>query len=101
MSEIVLNVLQNVPFAVALLIVFWLLASKIIDSGTKSAAGRDSLDIKLIELMSSLKSSIDALDRDLVSLEATISKRNELLQRQSDILEDINKKVDGLVKTGI
>lgn len=89
--DIVTGIIQNASPTIASLIVFYVLFSKVLDNSSQSQKGSDVLIGKLVDLMGSLKTSIDELRN-------SIDKRNDLIAGQNSTLIRIEEKLDNLLE---
>lgn len=104
MDSLLLDVIKNVPFTLAVLVIFYLLMNNVIKNSSQQQTSSDGLMNRLIDsyakmvnVVESLKDVMAVLNTNVSALERTINERNILIESQGKLLDDLDKKVSELL----
>ena len=93
MEELILNILKDIPFTLAMAIIFWRLSERVLSNARQDNSSKDALIGRLIDLLEKLSGVVDSLEKKLDTLQETMDGRTEAIVIQTVTVKELRDEV--------
>ena len=93
MEELILNIHKDIPFTLAMAIIFWRLSERVLSHARQDNSSKDALIGRLIDLLEKLSGVVDSLEKKLDTLQETMDGRTEAIVIQTVTVKELRDEV--------